>query len=73
MCIDAAPSLQNIRDISARVAAEVMKAAAAEGHLGEEAAAHLAKGDAALVAWVRKAMFVPQYASIGYLPPGIGE
>lgn len=66
-------ALQNIREISARVAAEVIKAAGEEGHLGDEAAAQLAKGDEALMAWVRKAMFVAQYASIGYLPPGIGE
>lgn len=34
---------------------------------------YIAKGDAALEAWVRGLMFVPVYSSLVHLPQGVGE
>jgi hypothetical protein len=66
-------SLQDIRDISARIATAVIETAAAEGHVGEEAAQRLAGGTGKLLEWVKRSMFDPRYASLAYLPLGTGE
>lgn len=63
------PKLKDIRAISTMLAAEVIKAAAAEGlKIGKEAAVHLAAGDEALMRWIQSRMFVPTYASLAYKP-----
>jgi malic enzyme len=65
--------LQDIRAITARIAAEVIKQAAAEGNADAEAMEVVAGSDARLVDWVRRHMWTPKYNSVAYLPPGIGE
>ena len=48
------PGLANIRDISATMATEVIKAAAEEGRVKSlEALGKLAKGDEALTEWIK--------------------
>lgn len=56
--------MQDIRHISCIVAREVIKAAAADGHVGcPQALEALAKGDDALLHWVSThQMFTPAYA-----------
>jgi hypothetical protein len=66
--------VQDIRSITSKIAAEVIKKAASEGmDIASGAAAAMAKGDCALVTWISRRMFVPTYNSLAYLPPGIGE
>ena len=64
---------QDIRAISERIAAEVIKTAASEGNADVDALEAVSAGDAHLVKWVQRRMFVPKYASMAYMPPGIGE
>lgn len=54
--------LQDIRTLSAEMAAAVIKAAAAEGHVGEEAEKQVAAGHDQLLCWIRNHMFVPAYS-----------
>lgn len=60
------PDFGRIREISVRVAVEVMKAAAEEGHLANTSAlrALSADGDAGLASFVRRQMYVPEYCSL---------
>ncbi|WIA28821.1 hypothetical protein OEZ86_011350 [Tetradesmus obliquus] len=67
------PSLEDIRLLSAEIAAAVIKTAAADGHVCDEAAAAVAAGHVQLLDWVRGHMFTPTYSSLAYLPPGIKE
>lgn len=69
------PRIKDIRAISAAVAAAVIKAAAADGHLERKGAAKaLTQGDAELLRWVEGHMYSPfEYRSLAYRPPGIGE
>jgi malate dehydrogenase (decarboxylating) len=65
------PRLQDIRDISSKIAVEVIKVAAAEGHLHSvEAGEALDKGQDELLSWVKEQMFSPAYTSLQYSPPG---
>jgi hypothetical protein len=52
---------------------QVMKVAAAEGRLGEEASDLLIKGEKHLLKWVIKHMYYPTYKNIVYLPQGVSE
>lgn len=45
--------LQDIRSISASIAADVIKVAHAEGHVGRIPAQKLEEGEDALLAWVK--------------------
>lgn len=54
--------MQDIRTLSVEMAAAVIKAAAAEGHVGEEAEKQLAAGHDQLLCWIRNQMFVPAYS-----------
>jgi hypothetical protein len=67
--------LQEIRAISAAVAVAVIKAAAEDVQvLRKGALKALAKGDAALLHWVKGHMYSPfEYRSLAYRPPGVGE
>lgn len=67
------PRLDNIRDISAHVAMEVIKTAAREGRAKGRALERLSKSDDALKAWIRSRMFTPQYSSLVHLPVGVEE
>ena len=68
------PDLANIRNISACVAVDVIKAAAADGMVGSDGAAeHLSRGDDALKRWVKRHMYVPQYKSLVHMPVGVNE
>jgi malic enzyme len=59
------PNMHRIRDISLRVATQVLKAAAEEGHVGSPAALRaMARGDAALENFVFRQMYTPTYTSI---------
>lgn len=61
--------LQDIRTISAKIASEVIKTAAADGHVEcEEALEALAGGDEKLLQWVQHNMFTPLYTSLTYSP-----
>lgn len=66
LCIDfiaaAAGCLQDIRLLSAEIAAAVIKTAAADGHVCDEAAAAVAAGHVQLLDWVRGHMFTPTYS-----------
>lgn len=67
------PDLAAIRNISAHMAVEVIKAAAEEDMVHGPAAAKLGKGDDALLRWVQKHMYSPEYRSIVNLPVGVAE
>eukprot|EP00697_Spironema_sp_BW2_P015261 gnl/Spiro4/6026_TR3090_c0_g1_i1.p1 gnl/Spiro4/6026_TR3090_c0_g1~~gnl/Spiro4/6026_TR3090_c0_g1_i1.p1 ORF type:complete len:633 (-),score=98.38 gnl/Spiro4/6026_TR3090_c0_g1_i1:76-1974(-) len=78
------PQLKNIRDISVRVAYEVMKCAINEGlhdstseayRMFAEPEPHAAgrNSEQAIMDFVYRRMFVPDYNDIVYLPPGIME
>lgn len=67
------PDLANIRDISAMMAVEVIKAAAEDDMVRGPAAAKLGKGDDALLQWVKKHMYRPEYGSLVHLPVGVAE
>lgn len=58
----AAVHLQDIRSLSAEIAAAVIKTAAEDGHACEEAAEQVAAGHDQLLDWVRKHMFTPTYS-----------
>jgi malic enzyme len=59
------PNMRSIRAISLRVAVEVIKAAAEEGRLANQAALRaLGFGEAALEDFVRGQMYVPEYSSL---------
>lgn len=65
------PKLKDIRSISSRIAVEVIKVAAAEGHVGSsEALKALKNGDEELLKWVEEQMFTPAYTSLQYKPVG---
>eukprot|EP00879_Flechtneria_rotunda_P024431 GHRR01025900.1.p2 GENE.GHRR01025900.1~~GHRR01025900.1.p2 ORF type:complete len:104 (+),score=40.41 GHRR01025900.1:925-1236(+) len=55
------PRLQDIRALSAEIAAEVIKVAALEGHVGKVARRQLDKGPHYLLQWIKAKMFHPQY------------
>jgi hypothetical protein len=63
------------RDISIKLAREVIKEAAKEGHLGNlEAERVLEKGgDEALEAWIGEHQYVPGYRPLVHLPTGVLE
>ena len=62
------------RDISRKLAREVLKQAAKEGHLGNlEAERQMKKGDAALEAWIAEHQYVPGYRPLIHLPEGVLE
>ncbi|KAK9792672.1 hypothetical protein WJX73_006593 [Symbiochloris irregularis] len=68
------PPLANIRAISRRVAADVIKTAHSEGKLHSKSALReLLRGDDALLDWVESMMYKPQYDSLIHLPVGIME
>lgn len=68
------PGLHNIRAISTRVAADVIKMADQEGRVTNPSAKReLRKGDAALLDWVASKMYKPTYDSLIHLPVGILE
>lgn len=69
------PRIKSIRQISAAVAVAVIKAAAADGHLGCPAVKEaLSEGDHVLLHHVEKSMYSPKdYGTLAYRPPGIGE
>jgi malic enzyme len=67
------PNLANIRTISKHMALEIIKAAAEEDMVDGPAAARLAKGDNALLKWIGKHMYQPEYKSVVYLPVGVAE
>ena len=50
-----------------------MKAADAEGLLGDQAKDRLRKGEHRLLKWVIKHMYYPTYKNIVYLPTGVNE
>ncbi len=50
---------QEIRDITAAVAAEVIKVAALQGHASGDVLEPLARGDEQLRRWIRRRMFYP--------------
>lgn len=63
------PDMGRIRDISTKVASNVIKAAAKEGNLKNELAIKaLEEGDEALAAFVRTNMYKPKYSKIVYKP-----
>ena len=62
------------RDISVKLAREVLKQAHKEGHLGNlEAERVLKKGDEALEAWIAEHQYVPGYQPLIHLPTGVLE
>ncbi|KAK9842247.1 hypothetical protein WJX81_002558 [Elliptochloris bilobata] len=68
------PSLHDIRDISVKLAREVLKQAAKEGHLGNmEAERVMKKGDKALEQWIAEHQYVPGYRPLVHLPTGVLE
>lgn len=67
------PRLKDIREISARVALEVMKAAAVEGRLRGKAKERLERSEESVLKWIRGKMYHPGYASLVQLPVGVGE
>jgi malate dehydrogenase (oxaloacetate-decarboxylating) len=60
--------LQDIRSLSAEIAAAVIKTAADEGHTCDEAAEQVAAGHEQLLEWVRKHMFTPTYSRYAAAP-----
>jgi hypothetical protein len=54
--------MQDIRSLSAEIAAAVIKTAAADGHVCDEAAEQVAAGHEQLLDWVRSHMFTPTYS-----------
>ena len=59
------PSMENIRNISVKVACEVIKAAADEGNLNSTTLMRaLSKGDEALERYVLSRMYYPEYKSL---------
>jgi malic enzyme len=68
------PCLKDIREITAKVAAEVIKQAAEEGRVRNKfALERLQRGDAKLIAWIEGSMFKPSYASLVQVPIGVDE
>lgn len=67
------PDLANIREISARVAQEVIKTAASDGIARGPCLRAIEKGDAALAAWVKTHMYFPEYKSVVFMPVGVNE
>lgn len=67
------PRLENIRDITAHVALEVIKTAAAEGRLRGRAADKLARSEARLLDYINESMFNPAYTSLVPLPVGVHQ
>ncbi|KAG1681504.1 hypothetical protein FOA52_014010 [Chlamydomonas sp. UWO 241] len=65
------PQLSDIRQISARIAASVIKAAAEEGKARGKALEKIQMGDEQLMLWLRRKMFEPKYASLVQLPVGV--
>ena len=64
----------NRRDISRKLAREVLKQAAKEGHLGNlEAERQMKKGNAALEDWIAEHQYVPGYRPLIHLPEGVLE
>lgn len=68
------PNLKDIREITAKVALEVIKQAAEEGKVKNKSALdRLERGDAKTMAWINGNMFSPQYASLVQVPEGVAE
>jgi malic enzyme len=65
------PRLNDIRQISACIAASVIKAAAEEGKARGKALEKVQQGDEPLMRWLRRKMFEPKYASLVQLPVGV--
>jgi malate dehydrogenase (decarboxylating) len=66
------PSMENIRSISAKVACEVIKAAADEGHVNNTFLIRaLARGEEELMKYVQGHMYKPEYRSL--VPPLISS
>jgi len=63
------------RDISIKLAREVIKEAAKEGHLGNLEAERVLErgGDEALEAWIGEHQYVPGYRPLVHLPTGVLE
>lgn len=67
------PDLANIRAISAKVAVEVIKAAAEDEMVHGNVLKPLHKGDDSLMRWVRKHMYYPEYKSMVFMAVGVNE
>ena len=68
------PDLRNIRDISALVAVDVIKAAAEDEMVANrELKARLPRGNAAVLRWVKRQMYWPEYRSLVFMPVGVNE
>jgi len=65
------PKLNNIREISAKIALEVIKEADKNGQVHGKAAVKLALGDAALMHYIKHSMYNPQYASLVHRPEAV--
>ncbi|GAX78923.1 hypothetical protein CEUSTIGMA_g6362.t1 [Chlamydomonas eustigma] len=67
------PRLSDIREISAKVAMEVIKAAGTQGIVRGKAKEKLERGEEILLKWIKGNMYQPHYASLVQLPVGVAE